>query len=100
MWMPPQTTVPPLRTARNAARTSGPTGAKMIAASSSTGGRVSEPSAHTAPSSRAKRWVVSRVGEGVDVASLVARDPDQNVGGRAETVDAEPSMFAGHAVGP
>jgi hypothetical protein len=37
MWMPPHTTVPPLRTARSARGTSDPTGAKMIAASNSSG---------------------------------------------------------------
>ena len=46
MWMPAQTTVPPLALARSAAGTSAPTGAKMIAASSSSGGgpqRVARP---------------------------------------------------------
>src|SRR5215471_13982357 len=38
MWMPPHTTWPPFFTARKAAGTSAPTGAKMIAASSSCGG--------------------------------------------------------------
>ena len=38
MWMPAQTTVPPRSTARSAAGTNGPTGAKMIAASSISGG--------------------------------------------------------------
>ena len=33
MWMPAHTTVPPRATARKAAGTNGPTGAKMIAAS-------------------------------------------------------------------
>src|SRR5262245_23836764 len=50
MWMPAQTTRPPLATARSATGTSAPTGAKMIAASSSSGGSVSEPPAHSAPS--------------------------------------------------
>ena len=40
MWMPAQTTVPPRSTARSAAGTSGPTGAKMIAASSNSGRRL------------------------------------------------------------
>ncbi len=40
MWMPPQTTRPPLRTAASAAGTSAPTGAKMIAASSGFGRRL------------------------------------------------------------
>ena len=38
MWMPAQTTVPPGASARSAAGTSAPTGAKMIAASSGSGG--------------------------------------------------------------
>ena len=38
MWMPAQTTRPPLRTAFSAAGTSAPTGAKMIAQSSGSGG--------------------------------------------------------------
>jgi len=37
MWMPAQTTLPPLTTLRSAATTSGPAGAKMIAASSGSG---------------------------------------------------------------
>src|SRR5439155_636435 len=38
MWIPPQTTVPPFRTALSATGTREPTGAKMIAASSSRDG--------------------------------------------------------------
>ena len=56
MWIPPQTTRPPLRTARSAAGTSSPTGAKMMAASKSIGGLSSEPPVHTDPRLRAKRW--------------------------------------------
>src|SRR5438093_1047538 len=41
IWMPAQTTVPPFTTARSAAGTSAPTGAKMIAASSGSGGEAS-----------------------------------------------------------
>ena len=37
MWMPAAITRPPLRTARSAVGISGPTGAKMIAASSGSG---------------------------------------------------------------
>ena len=40
MWMPPQTTRPPFFTALSAAGTSAPTGAKMIAASSGSGGSL------------------------------------------------------------
>ena len=60
MWMPPHTTTPPLRTARSAAGTSAPTGAKMIAASSACGGVASEPPAHTAPRLRANPALAGR----------------------------------------
>jgi hypothetical protein len=62
MWMPPHTTVPPLATADRAAGTSSPAGAKMIAASSSTGGLVSEAPAQTAPRSRANSWAFESPG--------------------------------------
>jgi len=55
MWMPAHTTVPPLTTARSAAGTSGPAGAKMMAASSGSGGGASEVPAHSAPNPSAKR---------------------------------------------
>ena len=48
IWMPPSTTVPPLRTEARAAGSKAPTGAKMMAASSSTGDRSCELPAHTA----------------------------------------------------
>src|ERR1051326_7022145 len=52
MWMPAQTTLPPLTTLRSAATTSSPAGAKMIAASS---GRDSDvPPAQIAPMRFAK----------------------------------------------
>src|SRR6266511_2188464 len=51
MWIPAHTTVPPFATAASAAGTSSPAGAKMIAASSSSGGLPAP--AHSAPSSRA-----------------------------------------------
>ena len=53
MWMPAQTTTPPLAVAFKAAGTSCPAGAKMIAASSSSGPGPIESPAHSAPSSRA-----------------------------------------------
>src|SRR5205823_2990830 len=53
MWIPPHTTVPPEATARSATGTSEPTGAKMMTASSGSGGRSSELPAHSAPSSSA-----------------------------------------------
>src|ERR671936_1217509 len=43
MWMPAQTTLPPFATARSATGTSSPTGAKMIAASNSSGAAPSDP---------------------------------------------------------
>src|SRR5438309_105364 len=46
--MPLQTTIPPFSTARNAATTSGPTGAKMMAASSGAGGTWPESPAKAA----------------------------------------------------
>ena len=49
MWMPPQTTWPPLDSIASAAGTSVPTGAKMITASSSENGVSSEPPAQVAP---------------------------------------------------
>jgi hypothetical protein len=50
-----QMTRPPFFTALSASGTSAPTGAKMIAASSGSGGRSSELPAQTAPSEVAKR---------------------------------------------
>src|SRR2546428_378785 len=53
IWIPAQTTVPPFETARSATGTSAPIGAKMIAASSGSGGSWSDPPAHSAPQSSA-----------------------------------------------
>ena len=53
MWMPPQTTRPPLRNAASAAGTSAPTGANRIAASSGSGGCSSDPPAQSTPTERA-----------------------------------------------
>ena len=70
MWIPPHTTMPPLRTARSAAGTSAPTGAKMIAASSGCGGASSEPPAHAAAERAGEPLAVDVAGpgEGDDVA--------------------------------
>jgi hypothetical protein len=54
IWIPAHTTRPPLQTALSAAGTRAPTGAKMMAASISSGGCSSEAPAQVAPSSRAK----------------------------------------------
>jgi hypothetical protein len=62
MWMPPQTTRPPFFTALRARGTSAPTGAKMMAASSGSGGLSSEPPAQAAPSERAKACAASSPG--------------------------------------
>ena len=59
MWIPPQTTLPPLASARSAAGTSSPAGAKISAASSSSGGGPSASPAHSAPSSSANACVSS-----------------------------------------
>ena len=99
MWMPPQTTVPPLRTAASAVGTRLPTGAKISAASSSSRGRrvgVAGPGR----THRAREVLGCRVagaGEGEQLAALVARDLRHDVGGGAEAVDAEPAGVAGHA---
>jgi len=58
MWIPAQTTRPPLRTARNASGTRSPTVAKMMAISSGTGGGSSDPPAQAAPRLLAKACVL------------------------------------------
>src|SRR3954470_17355625 len=63
MWIPAHTTTPPRSRARRAAGTSGPTGAKMIAASSGSGGASSDPPAHSAPNDRAKACVSASPGD-------------------------------------
>ena len=98
--MPPHTTRPPFFTAARAAGTSAPTGAKIIAASSGSGGISSEPPAHTAPSERAKslRRRIAGPGESIDAPPLPGRDLRQNVGGGAEAIKSERFALAGHAV--
>jgi hypothetical protein len=56
IWMPPHTTRPPALTARSASGTSAPSEAKMIAASSSTGGIASDGPAQVAFRLRANSW--------------------------------------------
>src|SRR3982750_3843849 len=53
MWMPAQATMPAGDTRDSASGTSAPTGAKMIAASSGSGGASVDAPAHAHPSSRA-----------------------------------------------
>ena len=62
MWMPPQTTTPPLRVAASAAGTSAPAGAKMRAASSGAAGASSLPPAQAAPELRANAWPAASPG--------------------------------------
>ena len=80
MWIPPQTTVPPGATARSAAGTSAPSGAKMIAASSGSGGGAPEPPAHTAPSRRANSCAASSPGR----VKAKTRGPPARPGRRCE----------------
>ena len=53
MWMPAHTTMPPFFTASSADTTSEPSLAKMMQASSGSGGRLLLPPAQNAPSERA-----------------------------------------------
>ena len=89
-------TRPPFFTALSASGTSVPTGAKMIAASSGSGGRSSELPAQTAPSEVAKR--VPRSRECVDAPALPGGDLRQDMGGCAEAVEAERKPRPGHAI--
>ena len=91
MWMPPQTTVPPLATACRARGTNSPTGAKMIAASSFTGGdsvRTAGPSG-AETQSESLGCIIARPAEGVDFALLIFCHLGNDMGGGAETVDAQ-----------
>ena len=91
MWIPAHTTVPPFATAPSASGTSAPTGAKMIAASSSSGGVWSVSPAHTAPSSHRELLArgVAGSGDREDAPSLVARHLGNDVSRRAEAVQAK-----------
>ena len=73
-----------------------PTGAKMIAQSSGSGGGSSEPPAQPAPSLRAKSCAgdIARPREGENVAALPAGDLRDDVRGGAEAVEAELSPLA------
>src|SRR5213080_4193538 len=83
--MPAQTTTPPRARARRAAGTSAPTGAKMIAASSSSGPGSSDGPAHSQPSSSANAAASSSPGR---------TKPNTR---RPEAVEAEPLGIAGEA---
>ena len=75
-----------------------PTGAKMIAASSSSGAGPSASPAHSHPSSQREglRGVVVGAGEGEDAPALVARDLADDVRAGAEAVEPEALRVAGH----
>src|ERR1017187_10360248 len=124
MWMPPQTTRPPLRTAFSAAGTSAPTGAKIMAASSRSRGARSQPPPPPPPGRKNRGGVepfrrrlfraarphraeracevlcggVALAREGEHAPALPDRDLRQDMGGGAEAVEAERLAFAGHAI--
>ena len=52
--------------------------------------RLANSSTRMTSSRESRTWRGSRAGEGVELAALVARDLGDDVGGRAEAVDAEP----------
>ena len=101
IWMPPQTTVPPFLVAASAAGTSEPTGAKISAASSGSGGcgrRIAGPFR----AERAREILCRRVagaGEGEEPAALMARHLGHDVRGGAKAVDPEALRVARHAQG-
>jgi hypothetical protein len=92
MWMPAQTTRPPGATARSAAGTSAPTGAKMIAASSGAGAAAVESPAQAAPRPLAKSRprVSPGRGEREHLGAAMDRELRHDVRRRAEAVEAEP----------
>ena len=101
MWMPPHTTTPPGATARSAAGTSAPTGAKISAASSGSGGASSDPPAQTAPRRRAKSCAAwsPGAGEGEHLPPLPTRHLDRDMRRGTEAVQPEPPRLARHAEG-
>ena len=99
MWMPPQTTVPPLSTARSAAGTSAPTGREQDRRVERLGRRVvggARP-LRAELAREALRVGVARPREGEHAPALVARDLDRDVRRRAEAVEAERRGVARHA---
>uniref|UniRef100_A0A0U1PBP6 Uncharacterized protein n=1 Tax=Mizugakiibacter sediminis TaxID=1475481 RepID=A0A0U1PBP6_9GAMM len=99
MWMPAQTTVPPLAVAASAAGTSAPSGANRIAASSGSGGAASDaPRPHGAQFARERlRGGIAGARERIHLAALVARQLRDDVRGGAEAVQPEPARVAGEA---
>ena len=100
--MPPQTTVPPLRVAARAAGTSAPTGAKISAASSgSGGGSVEDPGPFGAePTGKILRRRVARPGEGEEAAALMAQHLRHDVRGRPKPVNSDERRGTRHLQGP
>ena len=96
MWMPAQTTRPPLRTAPSAAGTNAPTGANRMAVSKGSGGVSSEPPTQRRTERQRKflRGAVARPGERVDVASLPPADLGDDVGGGAEAIQTDAAAVA------
>ena len=91
----------PFATARSAAGTSAPTGAKMMAASSSSGGssvRASGPRGAQL-AREALALLVAIPGKREDLPALVQSYLDDYVGGGAEAVEAEAFGVAGHPQG-
>ncbi len=99
--MPPQTTVPPFLTAASAAGTSPPTGAKIRAASSGSGGASVEiPGPFGAePAGEILRRAVAWPGERKQPATLVPDHLGDDVGSGAKPVDADQGCVPGHAQG-
>ena len=97
--MPPQMTVPPFLVAERAAGTSAPTGAKISAASSGSGGAAVEiPGPLGAEAARELlRREVARAGEREHEPALMAGDLGDDVRGGAKPVDADRVRLAGHA---
>jgi len=89
--MPAHTTRPPLRVAANAAGTSAPTAAKMIAASRGSGGFSSEPPAQTAPNVARKLLAleIAWTGEGEYIPTFGARNLRKKMRGCSEAVQTQ-----------
>ncbi len=99
MWMPPQTTMPPLRTAAQRRRHQGADRREDDRGVERLGRRSSEPPAQTAPRRRAKAWAAASPGrvKAKTPPALVAGDLRHDVRRGAEAVEAELPRVAGHA---
>ena len=97
MWMPAQTTSPPLRTARSAAGTSVADGREDDRGVERLGRRSSEPPAQSRRARGAKSCACASpgAGEGEDPPALPAGDLRDDVRRGAEAVEAEPLGVAG-----